>query len=149
MLTFSLTVDRPQSPSAPVQKQDHFDIVAWGNAAENASSLVHNGSMVVVEGRINNRSYETDTGQRKYVTEIDARNVKSIAATTTASDSPFSESSIPDVMPSADSPELAQKNVESVDSSNFSFNETSPSGPLEASVPDSFDTEGTSEDVPF
>ena len=36
MLCFSLTVDRPQSASAPVQKQDHFDVVAWGNSADNA-----------------------------------------------------------------------------------------------------------------
>ena len=73
MLCFQLTVDRPQSQSAPVQKQDHFDVIAWGNAAETAQLFLQSGSMVVVEGRINNRSFETESGQRKYVTEIDAR----------------------------------------------------------------------------
>lgn len=72
---FKLKVDR--NDNSPVQKSDTFDVVCWNETAEQVRNLSL-GQICVVEGRISNRSYETDMGQRKYVTEIEARKVNLI-----------------------------------------------------------------------
>lgn len=47
----------------------------WGKQAENCEKYLDKGSKVYIEGKIDNRSYEKD-GEKKYVTEIVAREVK-------------------------------------------------------------------------
>lgn len=46
------------------------NIVAWGKLAEIAESYLEKGKAVMVEGKLISRSYETQEGQRRYVTEI-------------------------------------------------------------------------------
>lgn len=43
--------------------------VAWGKLGENVGQL-RKGNRVFVEGRIQSRSYETQDGQKRYVTEV-------------------------------------------------------------------------------
>ena len=53
------------------EKVTWHNIVFWGKAGENAKKYLSKGSLVYVEGKIDNRSYEDkETGQKKYVTEI-------------------------------------------------------------------------------
>ena len=75
---FELTVDRQQAENAP-QQSDTFTIVAWRELAETASQLSLN-SLLLVEGSIRNRNYENNEGQRIYVTEIEARSIKTVQA---------------------------------------------------------------------
>ena len=58
--------------------QEHTDwhtIVAWRGLADVVEKLVHRGSRVYVEGRIQSRSYDDKEGQKRYVTEIIADNL--------------------------------------------------------------------------
>lgn len=72
---FKLSVDRWAKPGSPAEA-DVVDIVCWARLAEICGQYVKKGSMVLVEGRIQNRSFDDETGQRKWVTEVVARNVQ-------------------------------------------------------------------------
>ena len=42
----------------------------WGKLGEIAEKYVKKGSQIYVEGKIKQRAYETEKGQKKYITEI-------------------------------------------------------------------------------
>lgn len=50
-------------------------IVVWGKLAEWIARDLTKGSKVFIEGRIDNRSYETEKGEKKYISEIVAYHV--------------------------------------------------------------------------
>lgn len=83
---FRLAVDRPpregQSTGA-----DFIDVVAWDKLAEVASKYLKKGQMVLVEGRIQVRSFLDDGGNRKWSTEVVARILKMLSAGKTAAES--------------------------------------------------------------
>jgi single-strand DNA-binding protein len=54
---------------------DYFNIITWGKLAEVASEYLVKGKKVLIDGRIQVRSYETE-GVRKWITEIIAENLK-------------------------------------------------------------------------
>ncbi|HOC81601.1 MAG: Single-stranded DNA-binding protein ssb [Synergistetes bacterium ADurb.Bin155] len=59
-----------------VQDQaDFIPVVVWGVQAENCERYLRKGSPVLVEGRIQVRSYEAGTGERRWVTEVVAQGV--------------------------------------------------------------------------
>ncbi len=66
---FSLAVERANLPGL-AKETDFFDIIAWRKLAEMAGQMLSKGQMVLVEGRIQNRSFETKEGAKRYVTEI-------------------------------------------------------------------------------
>lgn len=71
MTKFRLEVGRqPQSGT------DFIDIIAWRRVAEVCSDYLKKGRLVLVEGRIQIRSFEDQTGQRRWATEVVARNVQ-------------------------------------------------------------------------
>jgi single-strand DNA-binding protein len=53
-----------------------FNIVVWGKSAENCAKYLAKGKSALVGGRLSNRSYETNDGQKRTVTEIVADNVQ-------------------------------------------------------------------------
>ena len=58
--------------------QEHTEwnsVVVWDKAAENCCKYLKKGGAVLVEGRLQTRSWE-DKGQKKYKTEIVANNVQ-------------------------------------------------------------------------
>lgn len=71
--TFSLAVNRPFSKT---NEADFFNIVVWGKTAENCANYLAKGRLVGVEGRLQSRSYETQTGDKRYVTEVVANMVE-------------------------------------------------------------------------
>lgn len=52
------------------------NIVVFGPRADIAAKYLTKGSLVLVEGRIQNRSYEDKTGQRRFVSEIVAESLQ-------------------------------------------------------------------------
>mgnify|MGYP000300713492 FL=1 len=46
------------------------NIVAWGKTAQIIEKYVTKGKEVAIEGKLTNRSYETKTGEKRYITEI-------------------------------------------------------------------------------
>ncbi len=75
MTRFRLAVNRFKKDDAP-QTADFIDIVAWRKLAEICGQFLKKGSLVLVEGRISVRSFEDKAGQRKWVTEVVARNMQ-------------------------------------------------------------------------
>ena len=57
------------------ERTDWHNIVAWRKLAEIIQELVNKGSRVFVEGRIQTRSFEDRSGERRYITEIVAENL--------------------------------------------------------------------------
>ena len=55
---------------------DFINTVAWNKTADIVSQYTHKGSLVGVEGRIQTRSYDDQSGKRVYVTEVVADSVQ-------------------------------------------------------------------------
>ena len=55
---------------------DFINTVAWNKTADSVSQYTHKGSLVGVEGRIQTRSYDDQSGKRVYVTEVVADSVQ-------------------------------------------------------------------------
>lgn len=53
-----------------VEETQWHNIVIWGKPAETANKYLRKGTEVVIEGRLVHRSYETSTGEKKYITEV-------------------------------------------------------------------------------
>lgn len=52
------------------ERTEWHRLVFWGKLAEIAHQYLHKGSQIYVEGKIRTRSYDDQSGERKYVTEI-------------------------------------------------------------------------------
>lgn len=74
--TFRLATNRIWRDKAGERKEDSqfHNIVLWGKQAENASQFMTKGSLVLIEGRLQNRSWEDKTGNKRYTTEIIGEN---------------------------------------------------------------------------
>jgi single-strand DNA-binding protein len=53
----------------------YFDVVCWGQLAENAAQSLGKGARVVVTGRLDQRSWENQDGERRSKIEITADEV--------------------------------------------------------------------------
>ncbi|KAB1065565.1 single-stranded DNA-binding protein [Salibacter halophilus] len=51
------------------------NVVAWGSLANIAEKYIKKGSEVVIEGKLNNRSWEDKDGNKRYATEVVANEV--------------------------------------------------------------------------
>jgi single-strand DNA-binding protein len=51
-------------------------VVFWRTLAEFVEKYVHKGTQILVEGKLRNRSWEDQNGQKRYVTEIVAETLK-------------------------------------------------------------------------
>ena len=60
---------------AVVDQTDFIPVVAWDKSAENCEKFLKKGRPVLVEGRLQVRSYETKEGEKRYATEVVANNV--------------------------------------------------------------------------
>ncbi|MBI2709862.1 MAG: single-stranded DNA-binding protein [Actinobacteria bacterium] len=52
------------------EQTSFFNVIAWRDLAENAAESVEKGSRIVVTGRLEQRSWETDNGERRSVIEV-------------------------------------------------------------------------------
>ncbi len=57
------------------EKTEWHNCVLWGKRAEALSKFLRKGSSMFVEGSLRNSSYEGKDGQKRYKTEINARNI--------------------------------------------------------------------------
>lgn len=70
VLVFSIAVDRRFQTKGEEKKADFFNCVAWRTQAEFISKYWHKGRPILVEGELQNRSYDDKNGVTKYITEI-------------------------------------------------------------------------------
>lgn len=74
--SFRIACDRSFKSKDPnAQNADFINILAWGSTADFISKYFSKGSMILIEGRIQARSYDDNNGQRRYVTEVVAESV--------------------------------------------------------------------------
>jgi single-strand DNA-binding protein len=52
------------------ERTSFFNVVAWGDMAENISDTLTKGNRIIVNGRLEQRSWETEQGEKKSVVEI-------------------------------------------------------------------------------
>jgi len=55
---------------------DFFNVIAWRAQADNCAKFLNKGSKVAISGSIQNRSYDGNDGNKRYVTEIVADEVQ-------------------------------------------------------------------------
>jgi single-strand DNA-binding protein len=58
------------------ERTEWHNIVVWGKQAENCGQYLSKGRQVYVEGRIQTRNYDDKDGNKRYITEIVARDVR-------------------------------------------------------------------------
>ena len=74
--SFNLAVNRFGGGSAQKESADFIPIVAWEKLAEICGNNISKGSKILVEGRLQIRSYEAQDGQKKRITEVVAQSVE-------------------------------------------------------------------------
>ena len=73
VIGFSIATNRQWTNKETQEKQefvDYHDIVFWGKAAEIISQYIRKGSKILVQGRLQTRSWEGKDGIKRYKTEI-------------------------------------------------------------------------------
>lgn len=81
MARFTLVVDRIPRPETVV-KADYIPVVAWREVAEEAKACCQKGVLLMAEGRIVTRSYDSENGQRKWITEVEASLIRPLVSST-------------------------------------------------------------------
>lgn len=67
------------------QQADFINCVAWRQTADYMANYVKKGTLLGVEGRIQTRSYEDQSGKRVYVTEVVCDSVQTLVRATETS----------------------------------------------------------------
>jgi single-strand DNA-binding protein len=76
--SFGLAVNRVWNDRQTNERKEavsFFDIVCWREMAENASESLQKGSRVIVTGRLEQRSWETQDGEKRSKVEVIADEV--------------------------------------------------------------------------
>ncbi|MCG9970886.1 single-stranded DNA-binding protein [Christiangramia crocea] len=63
------------SKGEKVQNTQWHNIIAWGKTAEIVEQYVGKGEEIAIEGKLTSRSYETNEGEKRYVTEVVANEI--------------------------------------------------------------------------
>ena len=76
--TLPLAVSRKYTSKTGEKKEDtcFINVVAWQKSAEFCAEYLAKGRAVFVEGRLQSRSWETDTGQKRSTIEVVAQRVQ-------------------------------------------------------------------------
>ena len=69
--TFGMAVNRRYQKNGQWEEQtSFFNVTAWGTLGENASNSLHKGARILVSGRLEQRSWETQEGDKRSVVEV-------------------------------------------------------------------------------
>lgn len=67
---FTLAVQRKFKNESGNYETDFINCVAWRNTADNIKKFVKKGNKLGVVGAIQTRTYETQDGDKRYITEV-------------------------------------------------------------------------------
>ncbi len=96
---FTVAANRRWQTNGEWQEEtEWFRVVVWGQQAERTAERLRKGHKVYVEGRIQTRQWEDQTGNKRYTTELVANQVTSLERRERDDDAPF-----PDDRPSGSS----------------------------------------------
>ncbi|MDP4119282.1 MAG: single-stranded DNA-binding protein [Bacillota bacterium] len=68
--SFTIAVDRRFNKQGEERQADFIPIVLWNKTAEFVSKYFQKGSMIVIVGRIQTRTWDDSEGKKHYVTEV-------------------------------------------------------------------------------
>ena len=71
----TLAVDRRRGADGK-QDADFLALIAWEKIADIAANYLHKGSKILVEGRLQSRSYDAQDGSKRYATEVIVSNLE-------------------------------------------------------------------------
>lgn len=77
--SFGLATNRTWTNKQTNQKEEKTEfhnIVLWGRLADIASQYLNKGSLTYIEGRLQTRSWQDQSGAKKYRTEIVGENIQ-------------------------------------------------------------------------
>lgn len=76
---FSVAANRNYQKDGEWQSEvEWFRVVVWGDQGERAAEYLRKGHKVYVEGRIQTRQWEDQSGNKRYTTELIANRVTSL-----------------------------------------------------------------------
>lgn len=99
--SFTIAVDRPFKNQQGEKETDFINIVVWGKQGENCMNYLSKGKLCCVDGRLQIRSYDGQDGQKKWITEVVAQDVRFLSPKDSNNDnlgfggSDFDDDSIP------------------------------------------------------
>ena len=70
------TSEKYKKEGEMVEDTQWHNIVCWGKLADITAKYLTKGRQVYVEGKLKTRSWETDSGEKRYATDIIATNVQ-------------------------------------------------------------------------
>lgn len=76
--TFTIAVDRRFKSESGEKQTDFFDIVAWRQSAEFAANYLAKGRLVAVQGKLQQRSWVQQDGQKRSKVEVVAENLQGL-----------------------------------------------------------------------
>lgn len=74
----NVAVDRPFTNQEGQREADFIPIIFWGKQAEAVGNNFKKGQRILLEGRLQIRSYDTKDGSKRWVTEVIANNFEFI-----------------------------------------------------------------------
>ena len=73
--SFRIACDRNFARQGEQRQADFIDIVAWRQQAEFVCKYFQKGSLIVVDGRLQSRTYQDKTGANRTAVEVVANNI--------------------------------------------------------------------------
>ena len=67
---FNLAVDRPFANQQGEKEVDFIPVSLWGKNGENLAKNVFKGQRVLIEGRLQIRSYDAKDGSKRWIAEV-------------------------------------------------------------------------------
>ncbi|MEZ4156380.1 MAG: single-stranded DNA-binding protein [Candidatus Paceibacterota bacterium] len=114
--SFSVATNRYWTKDGQRQEETEFhNIVVWGKQAETAAQYLKKGQEALVEGRIQTRNYEDQSGNKRYVTEIIADRVQFGAKAGGGSSGPSPSFSKPVASQENQSQEVKEEEIPTID----------------------------------
>jgi single-strand DNA-binding protein len=77
VVSFTLAVNRTYKKEGE-QEADFINCVAWRNQADFLGNYITKGALLGVDGRIQTRNYEDQTGKTVYITEVVCETVQAL-----------------------------------------------------------------------
>ncbi len=115
--SFGLATNRVWNNPQTKEKQEQVEfhnIVLWGRLAEVASQYLDKGSLLLVEGRIQTRSWDDKSGVKKYMTEVVGESIQ-------LGPKSSNPSSTPSIKKEEEIPVIEEEKEEEIDISQIPF----------------------------
>ena len=78
VVNFRVAIDRSFANAQGERETDFIDVVAWRQNAEFVDTYMRKGRLVLIDGRLQVRQWQTNDGQRRRNTEVVADNIRAL-----------------------------------------------------------------------